>query len=195
MLWVRTRSWFTGPLHQPRQISLAPYGHKPLMSLQRYVTIRYTTPLTVPLFWLTAVWWQSHLPYIIHGDSGPAHSAPTRGLDDILHAKRSSDDEDWFCYAHTKSSPVSKTYLDITVKDFFNGYNKVSERRLFFFYLWWSLLLNTNHSEIIHFGIYCYPLQYQSIQAREVSWGVANFSAVSEVNNQSQGHSFSFTSI
>lgn len=123
-------------------ITRPPNGHKPLMFLQRYVTIRYTTSLTVPLLWLTAVWRQSHLVYIIHNDFGPAHSAPPvasmtpRTQKEPLMIKIDS--------VTLKCKVVSHflNLMEYQCQGLFSGYNKVSSRQHFLLMisitkLWW----------------------------------------------------------
>lgn len=137
LLQVMTRCWFTGPLHQPRQIPLNPYGHKPLMSLWRYVTIRYTTSPTVPLLWLTAVWWQSHLSYIVHSKCEPAHLPPWWIR---WYPAREKKIHRWWRFmpgrSHTKSPRISKTHQNKDFSVIIINYHRGS----IFFSSWQSLL-------------------------------------------------------
>lgn len=155
LLQVMTRCWFTGPLHQPRQIPLNPYGHKPLMSLWRYVTIRYTTSPTVPLLWLTAVWWQSHLSYIIHSKCEQAHLPPWWIR---WYPAREKKIHRWWRFmpgrSHTKSPRISKTHQNKDFSVIIINYHRGS---IFFHHdsLYYEEI---NHGNI--FCIYCSVLLY-----------------------------------
>lgn len=126
---LRSGSWFSGPLHQLGQISFAVLrGRKPLMSLRRCVTVRYTTRPTVPSLWLTALWWQRRPPYIIHSDYCPAPLLPLRRLRWFSAYKKRAEGMmkiDWAARRRKVDSRSLEKFLFFNRQGLSSGYGEV----------------------------------------------------------------------
>lgn len=130
------------------------------------------------------------------------------GLDDILHTKRSTDDEDWFGYTRIQSRlPFPKLTWTSASRTFQWLHWSITEAAFFFFFfthddLYYQINGSRWHRSFWHLLSYSSIPKVVSITG--VKWSVdpskrseltcGHFRAIFEVKNQSCHHPFRFKS-